>query len=187
MACFGSNENSSSAALGGQLLLKEKARRYTEVDMDISFRTDLGRFNYRVSAVILRDGCLLTVKDNAYSYSYLPGGRVKMGETAAEAMVRELREELRADLTVIRPIWFCEDFFTEEDTSEDFHEICLYYLVDGSSLPKGDFCFEEDERLNHFSWSKLDQLKETRLYPEFVKERIGRIPDGIEMVVEEKH
>lgn len=152
--------------------------------MDISFRTEKGRFNYRVSAVVLRDGCLLTMKDNLYSYSYLPGGRVKMGETTENAMAREIQEELQAELTIVRPLWFCEDFFVEEDTQERFHEICVYYLVDGSKLPEGDFAYTEGERINRFSWTKIEDVKNMRLYPAFVKERINHLPDGIEMVIE---
>ena len=154
--------------------------------MDISFRTEEGRFNYRVSAVIIRNHCLLTMKDNAYSYSYLPGGRVKMGETAEAAMARELQEELRAELTVLRPLWLCEDFFTEEDTGERFHEICIYYLVDGSALPEGDFCYTEGDRINRFNWTKLDEVKHMHLYPDFIRERIGALPGHLEMIVEQK-
>ena len=154
--------------------------------MDISFRTEKGRFNYRVSAVILRSGCLLTMKDNLYSYSYLPGGRVKMGETTEEAMIRELQEELRADLSVIRPLWFCEDFFVEEDTKERFHEICVYYLIDGSELPEGDFAYTEGDRINRFSWTKIEDVKNMHLYPEFVKDRIDKLPEYPEPIVERK-
>ena len=151
--------------------------------MDISFKTEKGRFNYRVSAVIIRNNCLLTMQDNAYSYSYLPGGRVKMGETAEAAMHRELMEELHADLPVLRPLWFCQDFFTEEDTSERFHEICIYYLVDGSALPEKSFSYAEDERINRFSWSPMNELKEMRLYPDFIRERVQNLPEKLEMIV----
>ena len=154
--------------------------------MDISFKTERGRFNYRVSAVIIRNGCLLTMQDNAYSYSYLPGGRVKMGETAEQAMQRELMEELHADLPVLRPLWFCQDFFTEEDTGERFHEICIYYLIDGSVLPEVPFSYPESARINSFSWSPLSSLKEMHLYPDFIREKLFPLPEHLEMIIEQK-
>ena len=150
--------------------------------MDISFKTALGRFNYRISAVILRDNCLLTMSDNNYSYSYLPGGRVQMGETAEAALRREMREELHANLTILRPLWFCQDFFTEEDTGERFHEICLYYLVNGSALPEIAFSYAEGERINRFSWTPLNEIGQLRLYPEFIKEKIFHLPEQLEMI-----
>lgn len=152
--------------------------------MDISFKTKHGRFNYRVSAVIIRNDCLLTMQDNAYSYSYLPGGRVKMGETSEQAMRREMQEELHADLSLLRPMWFCQDFFTEEDTGERFHEICIYYLVDGNSLPEVPFSYAEGERINRFSWTPLGDLRSMHLYPEFIKEKIHSLPDHPEMICE---
>jgi len=154
--------------------------------MDISFKTPHGRFNYRVSAVIIRNGCLLTMQDNAYSYSYLPGGRVKMGETTETAIHRELQEELHADLPVLRPLWFCQDFFTEEDTGERFHEICIYHLVDGSRLPEGDFAYAEGDRLNRFHWTPLEDVPHMHLYPDFIKTHINHLPDHLEMIIEQK-
>ena len=51
--------------------------------MDISFAAGEKKFNYRVAAVILNGGKLLAMRDEYSPYYYLPGGRVKLGETAS--------------------------------------------------------------------------------------------------------
>lgn len=61
--------------------------------MDIGFQTDAGRFNYRVCGLIIRNGHLLVMQDELSPYAYLPGGRVKLHETAEEAVLREFIKE----------------------------------------------------------------------------------------------
>lgn len=52
--------------------------------------------------------------DECSPYFYLPDGRVKMGETAEQAIVREIREELGITLKIARPLWLNQAFFTED-------------------------------------------------------------------------
>ena len=53
--------------------------------MDITFKTEQGRFNYRVCGMIIHDNKILAMHDQRSPYYYLPGGRVKLGETVEEA------------------------------------------------------------------------------------------------------
>ena len=62
--------------------------------MDITFHTGEGRFNYRVCAIFLHQNKVLAMRDERSPYYYLPGGRVALGETAQDALQRELQEEL---------------------------------------------------------------------------------------------
>ena len=48
--------------------------------------------NIRVGALIVKDGRILMVQ-SGHDYLYSVGGRIKMGETAEEAIVREVLEE----------------------------------------------------------------------------------------------
>ena len=95
--------------------------------MDVSFKTPQGRFNWRVAAVILHQDRLLVMRDCDSPILYLPGGRVTMGETALDALHRELLEELHLPIEVERPLWFHENFFRLAQTGEPFHELGLYY------------------------------------------------------------
>lgn len=79
--------------------------------MDISFEAGNEKFNYRVCAVILNDGKILAMQDERSPYFYLPGGRVKLGETAEEAVVREIKEELNITVRIVRPLWLNQSFF----------------------------------------------------------------------------
>ena len=101
-----------------------------EKQMDITFHTAEGIFNYRVCGIILHDGKILAMRNPRTPYYYLPGGRVRLHEAAEDALSRELREELEVDARIIRPLWLNQGFFVEDVTGERFHELCLYYLVD---------------------------------------------------------
>lgn len=79
--------------------------------MDISFNNGNEKFNYRVCAMIINEGKILAMKDGNSPYYYLPGGRVKIGETAEYAVLRECKEELNAELEIIRPLWLNQAFF----------------------------------------------------------------------------
>ncbi len=157
-------------------------------NMDITFKTENGRFNYRVCAIIINDGKLLAMHDENSPYYYLPGGRVKLQETAEEAVLREVKEELEIDAKIIRPLWVCQNFFTEDVTKERFHELCIYFLVDVSDtdiLSRGDkFRLFEHGHEHEFEWLKFVQLKDEYLYPLFIKEKIFDLPKTLELRTE---
>jgi 8-oxo-dGTP diphosphatase len=56
--------------------------------------------DFVVSAVVIRDadGRVLVVRKRGTSRFMLPGGKIEAGETAAQAAVRELHEEVGAEL-----------------------------------------------------------------------------------------
>ena len=60
--------------------------------MDISFKHENQKINYRVCAVMISENKILAMHDERSPYFYLPGGRVTMGETAEHAVLREVWE-----------------------------------------------------------------------------------------------
>jgi ADP-ribose pyrophosphatase YjhB (NUDIX family) len=87
----------------------------------------------RREAEILVEGARDEVKDE--TFFRLLGGEIEFGEKGAEAVRRELREELGADSEVMRLFAIIENVFTYE--GEPSHEIDLIYE-----------CRLHDDRLN---------------------------------------
>lgn len=149
--------------------------------MDISFRSENEKFNYRVCAVILNEERVLAMQDERSPYYYLPGGRVKLGETAEDAVIRELEEELGVTTRIIRPLWLNQGFFKEDVDGLQYHEICIYFLMDISGtdlLSKGNqLSMQEGTHRHTFEWLKFEQLQHEYFYPIFIKKEIFHLPD----------
>lgn len=149
--------------------------------MDLSFQSDDGKFKYRVCAVMISNGRILAMQDEHAPYYYLPGGRVKMGETAEHAVVREVQEELGITTQIVRPLWLNQAFFTEAVDHLRYHELCLYFLMDFSEtnlLSYGNpFTLQEGQISHQFEWLAFDRLKALSFHPSFLKEAIFHLPD----------
>ena len=149
--------------------------------MDISFKFGNEKFNYRVCAMMIDNGKILAMHDERSPYYYLPGGRVAMGETADTAVIREVQEELGITLGIARPLWLIQSFFTEDVDGLNYHEICIYFLMDITStdlLSRGEvFTSKEGNRTHTFEWLAFERLKDEYFYPLFLKKDIFTLPN----------
>lgn len=149
--------------------------------MDISFKIDNEKYNYRACAIILNNDTILVMHDERSPYAYLPGGRVKMGETAEHAVVREVQEELGVASKIIRPLWLNQAFFKEDVDHLHYHELCIYFLMDisesGLSAKGNRFTLTEGKHVHTFEWLPFEKLKDAYFYPLFLKEDIFHLPE----------
>jgi len=154
--------------------------------MDISFVMGNEKFNYRVCAMIINNNQILAMHDERSPYFYLPGGRVQMGETAQKAVIREIKEELGITISVVRPLWLNQGFFTEEVDHLNYHELCIYFLVDISNtdiLEKGDkFTIMEGNERHDFEWLDFERLQEEDFRPTFLKKHIFDLPKEFTLI-----
>ena len=148
--------------------------------MDISFKVESQKFNYRVCAMMISDGKILAMHDERSPYYYLPGGRVAMGETAQDAVIREVQEELGITPKIIRPLWLNQAFFTEDVDGLKYHELCIYYLMDIADTDLQSrgavFTSEEGHRTHTFEWLAFERLQDEYFYPLFLKKDIFHLP-----------
>ncbi|QQK06887.1 NUDIX hydrolase [Miniphocaeibacter halophilus] len=158
--------------------------------MDIEIKVKESRFNYRVGAIILNNNKILFMKDGKGDYYYLPGGRVKLHETSEEAIKREIKEELKIDVEIERPLWLVENFFVEDVKKEKHHELGIYFLInikDNGITKKNKFIvYENNNKKLEYTWLSFESLKNEYLYPEFIKERIFNLPKTMELIVEKE-
>lgn len=148
--------------------------------MDIVLKNENQKFNYRVCAMMIHNGKILAMKDDRSPYFYLPGGRVMLCETAEQAVIREVQEELGITPEIIRPLWLNQAFFNEEVDHLNYHELCIYFLMDISKtdlLSRGEkFVSNEGHRTHIFQWLEFEKLKDEYFYPLFLKKDIFNLP-----------
>ncbi len=155
----------------------------TQKQKDILFKTDSWVFSYRVAGICVHDGRVLLQKpadDPTYAF---PGGHVSFGETNAETLRREFREEIGAEIEVGALKWVAEVFFPWGD--KPCHQICLYYIVtilDEKTPREGSFTAREqlEDRAFPliFHWVPLAEASRCELYPTQCRELLGNLSQG---------
>lgn len=97
---------------------------------DCTFKTEFGKFNYRVGVIITNGSKILMARNpsSPRAYYYSVGGRVKFGESLADAVLREAKEETDIDCEIDRLAAIHENFFHDDDGTP-FHEISVFFTI----------------------------------------------------------
>jgi len=148
---------------------------------------DGGVFNFRVAGVFIQNGMVLVHRGRDDDFYALPGGRVEMFEETSDALAREMREEMNADVLIKRLLWICEDFY--EYNGNRVHELCYYYLSDFLNLRQvqlgGSFWRTELDGTDlEFVWLPLADIKQTVIYPRFLRTGLLNLPENIQRMVD---
>ena len=106
-----------------------------------------------VAAIIIKDGCLFATQRGYGEWKdwwEFPGGKMEVGETPEEALVREIHEELSAEISV-------DEFLcTVEYDYPQFHLTMHCYLC---SLMTDSLHLNEHEAARWLSKDELDSVK----------------------------
>lgn len=152
---------------------------------DLTVQVGDGILNVRVGAIIVKDNKILMVGNERSDYYYSVGGRIKIGESAEEAIIREVYEETGVHMKVDRLGFVHENFFigdAETNMGKKIYEISFFFYMD---VPE-DFepicsSFTEDHMKENLVWIPIDTDK--KYYPEFFKEELSNPQRGVKHIV----
>ncbi len=163
------------------------------------FRDDGTTFLVRVGGVAVADGRVLLHRTPHEEFWSLPGGRLQVGETAAEGLHREMLEEIGADVEVGDLLWVVENFFehtpldrvTHDPGHMSHHEVGLYLAM---SLPDAftgrdawtgvELEGTPDEFELEFRWFPQSEVAAMDVRPAVIKSGLaGDLPPGVRSVV----
>ena len=163
---------------------------------DITVRCDEGFINIRVGAIILKDGKFLMAGNPSVDYLYTVGGRIQFGETAEEAVVREVFEETGLKLEVDRLGFIHENFFYGDSSynmGQPVYEISLiFYMKVPEDFQLVSLDSPGDNRQEHLFWisagsdpanDALDTLEKITIYPGFLRTELMNPVDGVRHIV----
>ena len=143
-------------------------------------------FRYRAAAIIVEDGCVLFAGNDNEDYLYSIGGAVNMGETAEDAVKREVLEETGVEYAVDHLAVIHENFFNENTGSlkgMECHEIALYYLM----KPRGTKVLHSDSYTmgvrENMHWIPIENIGQYKAFPTFLKDYLLSDHYGIEHIV----
>ncbi|MBO4326489.1 MAG: NUDIX domain-containing protein [Clostridia bacterium] len=158
------------------------------MDKDMCVHCGDGVINIRVGAIIVKDGRVLMVRNDRDDFYYSVGGRIKFGETAERAILREVKEELGLELEIDRLGFVCEAYFygTIGDKKERLiYEPAFYFYMKVPDDYDIQACrFLDDGTLEYLEWVPLDTDK--TIYPLFFKTELRNPSSATKYIISDE-
>ncbi|MDE6586182.1 MAG: NUDIX domain-containing protein [Clostridia bacterium] len=148
---------------------------------DMCVQCDDGIINIRVGAIILKDGKVLMVGNQRSDYLYSVGGRIKFGETAEQAVVREVLEETGVKMDIDRLGFVHENYFfgdAKTNFGKLIYEVSFFFYmkVPDNFEPKCG-SFTEDDSKEFLKWISLNDGQ--KIYPAFFRTELQNPQNGV--------
>lgn len=112
--------------------------------------------------IYIKEGKVLLAKYRGKRNYHLPGGGIEKGESARNALIREIKEEINKDVTIIKFIGVVENQWEENKNS--FFETNYLFII--SFEQNNDFTSNEDKLMFHLI--DIAKLKEVKILPEIM-------------------
>ncbi len=127
-------------------------------------RHENGRIETIARGVCVQDDRVLLCRPKGGARTYLPGGHIEFGESAAQALIREIREEMGVnDVSVCNFLGIVENAFSQADGPH--MEINVVYQM---KLPPGAPAVSKEDWIE-FEWCPLAEISSRNVLPETTK------------------
>ena len=160
-----------------------------QINNDVCFQTqDNQRFRLRAAAIIIENDCVLFATNKMENYYYSIGGAIEIGETAEQAVLREVYEETGVPYEIERLAYIQENFFKRNDgmlKDLSCHEITFYFLM----KPRGSQELNSHSKtLNNtideqMAWLPIKDLEKFEAYPAFFAQKLKDLKPFVEHIV----
>lgn len=142
-------------------------------------------FRYRAAAIIIEDGDVLLARNDLDNYYYSIGGGVHIGETAEQAVVREVFEETGVQYEVNRLAYINESFFYGDGSlvGKECHVIELYFIMKPRGTKELNSNSYTQGVREHMHWLPVEKLREYKVFPLFFKDKLLHMSEDIEHFV----
>lgn len=133
--------------------------------------------NLIVRALVLNSGHILLVKpsssngDFSQELCFLPGGHVEHGESATNALRRELNEELGLDCDIEECVGSLE--CTWDRKGSLYHELNLIFFSNHPSLDVNKIPHSQERHIQFF-WHPVNALDEVAILPKSLSSAIPK-------------
>lgn len=149
---------------------------------DINVNIQNVNFVCRSCAVIMNENKILFQKRKADKFWALPGGKIEILETTAEALKREIKEELGVEnIEVGEVLSVTENFFEWNETK--VHQYIFTHKVTLNDKMynniKEEFNGKEEGKDIIFKWIEKEELLNEYIKPDYVIDQLLNIDSGM--------
>lgn len=156
------------------------------MEKDIRLMINDVKFSVRAVGVLKKNNRVLFQKRKQDEFWALPGGAIEVLEKTKDVVIRELEEEIGlTDVKVVRPLWFVEYFFKFNEVNQ--HQYIIGYLLDTDDkeiITKEEFDGIEEGKNIVYKWFDIDEIKNAKIKPDYLKDKILNIKDEFEFIEE---
>ncbi len=140
--------------------------------------TETVRPRVRVAGVLIENDRILLIEHskNDKKYWLVPGGGVDWGESTAESLIREYKEETNLDIEVESFLFISETIAPDKKK----HVINLYFKIRRKPDSAAEIRLGDESMLTDLKFVTKDEIKNIKLYPN-IKEQLIQLLDKQEI------